>query len=389
MKLSNLVVNQIKNCHLKVSCEVFINLFNTTQECFFEITGARDVKVQKNYDYFVIGLLPLALTLGENLEVEDSIDLQLHNNLCDAIALFKTWFPSEGKESSMIFNDFRLDTPHGTRISSFFSGGVDALFNSVYFDSIYPNRPIDDLVLVHGMDIALDDHNLWEMTYSKLLETSKELDKNLIVVKTNIRDFHKGKVNYTHMGFGPILGSISNLLSSSVRLSLIGSYGLFSELAPHASGPLVDRLWSSSSQNVTHFTPRFTRLQKIEIINKLKPEALKNLRVCWKNSNSDYNCGLCEKCLRTRMELKILGALEMARSFPNSDIEIDIKALGDNIPEDDIYTYYFWKEIYNLETNDSILRSIKRSIDSYLKRRRKHILSQKSRKAFRYLKSKF
>jgi hypothetical protein len=372
MHLSNLVIRETKSSKI-LECMVRFNSDIKHQFCYIEIFSREPVNILNRYDPFIIGLLPVAMALGENLEIDEIIDIQLHNNLNDAIALFETWFPGEVKKIEILCKGYTHDVRQGKRIMSFFSGGVDAMFNCVYFDSSYSEHRITDLVLVHGMDIALGEETLWNQTCAKLGETARLLGKNLISVKTNLRDFQNGLVNYTHTGFGPMLGCISNLLSPDIGLSLIGSYGLFSELAPHASGPLVDRLWSSSIQNVTHFTPRFSRLEKIRWIAKLNQECLKNLRVCWKNPEGSYNCGTCEKCLRTRMELKILNALDIVETFPDSDIRKDIKLLGKGIPEDDIYTYFFWKEIAALEKDESIVASIKKSLLSYKIRRQSYI----------------
>lgn len=352
-----------------------------------EFFSCEPVNILERYDPFIIGLLPAAMARGENLEVDGSIDIQLHNNLNDAIALFETWFPKEVKKIEIICNGYTHDSKIGSRIMSFFSGGVDAMFNCVYFDSVYTNYPVTDLVLVQGMDIGLGETPLWNETCARLGDTASKLGKNLITVKTNLRDFQHDYVNYTHTGFGPILGSVSNLFSPDVGLSLIGSYGLFSELAPHASGPLVDRLWSSSIQSVTHFTPRFSRLDKIRWIAKLNQDCLKNLRVCWKNPEGSYNCGTCEKCLRTRMELKILNALDIVETFPDSDIRMDIKLLGDGIPEDDIYTYYFWKEIADLEKDISIVKTIHGSLRSYSTRRQIYTINKIFNKTKKMIKS--
>jgi hypothetical protein len=368
MYLSNLTL--IKNHKSTIlQCSVRSSTENKERLCYIEFFSCEPVNILERYDPFIIGLLPAAMARGENLEVDGSIDIQLHNNLNDAIALFETWFPKEVKKNKITCNGYTHDSKIGSRIMSFFSGGVDAVFNCVYFDSVYTNYPVTDLVLVQGMDIGLGETPLWNETCARLGDTASKLGKNLITVKTNLRDFQHDYVNYTHTGFGPILGSVSNLFSPDVRLSLIGSYGLFSELAPHASGPLIDRLWSSSNQSVTHFTPRFSRLDKIRWIAKLNQDCLKNLRVCWKNPAGSYNCGICEKCLRTRMELKIIDALDIVDTFPRSDIKDDIKLLGDGIPEDDIYTYYFWKEIASLEKNASIVKSIHKSLRSYRYRR--------------------
>lgn len=46
------------------------------------------------------------------------------------------------------------------------------------------------------------------------------------------------------------------------------------------------------------------------------PEALARLRVCWENPSS-YNCGQCEKCVRTMLGLRAFG-IERCAAFPNT-----------------------------------------------------------------------
>lgn len=43
--------------------------------------------------------------------------------------------------------------------------------------------------------------------------------------------------------------------------------------------------------------------------------ALQHLRVCTDNPGQVYNCGRCPKCLRTMVNLRIVGALERCPTF--------------------------------------------------------------------------
>lgn len=53
--------------------------------------------------------------------------------------------------------------------------------------------------------------------------------------------------------------------------------------------------------------------------------ALKYLRVCYMNEKGAYNCGKCEKCLRTMVSLYAAGVLDRAETFPP---EIDPRLLA-------------------------------------------------------------
>ena len=53
--------------------------------------------------------------------------------------------------------------------------------------------------------------------------------------------------------------------------------------------------------------------------------ALQSLRVCWENRAGQYNCGRCEKCLRTMSNLRIAGALERCTTFSS---RLDMSAIS-------------------------------------------------------------
>jgi hypothetical protein len=86
---------------------------------------------------------------------------------------------------------------------------------------------------------------------------------------------------------------------------------------------LLDQLWSSAAVMVEHDGAEATSAEKIAAIARDR-QALRWLRVCYKNPDQAYNCGRCEKCVRTMLPLHALGALEHATTFPN---DIDPEAV--------------------------------------------------------------
>jgi hypothetical protein len=45
------------------------------------------------------------------------------------------------------------------------------------------------------------------------------------------------------------------------------------------------------------------------------------LRVCIKNEGGAFNCGRCYKCVRTAVPLRVLGAWQDARTFPEKSTD--------------------------------------------------------------------
>jgi hypothetical protein len=98
---------------------------------------------------------------------------------------------------------------------------------------------------------------------------------------------------------------------------------------PIGSHPAVDGLFSSQRVTIMHDGARYSRFQKVRDLANW-PTALAALRVCPANPGSEANCGKCEKCLRTRLELLAAGVEDTAAFGPSlTPIELwDEQALG-------------------------------------------------------------
>jgi hypothetical protein len=65
------------------------------------------------------------------------------------------------------------------------------------------------------------------------------------------------------------------------------------------------------------------RVDKVAAIAS-SPVAMAHLRVCWRNEEGAFNCGKCEKCVRTKTELAVNNALERCLTL---DGGLEIEAL--------------------------------------------------------------
>lgn len=96
----------------------------------------------------------------------------------------------------------------------------------------------------------------------------------------------------------------------------IGASHHLADPVPMGSHPAVDHLLSSQRLQIIHDGSRFTRLEKVRELATW-PTGLAALRVCPETSGEEANCGRCEKCLRTRLELLAAGVEETAAFGPS------------------------------------------------------------------------
>jgi hypothetical protein len=194
------------------------------------------------------------------------------------------------------------------RVGAFFSGGLDS-----FYTFLKHQDEIEDLIFVHGLDIRLGDTSLRRRTSEMIHKVVSSFGKNVIEIETNIRSFLDSYVNWglTH---GATLSAIGHLLFPPLSRIYIPATHTYAELLPWGSHPLLDPLWSSETLQFVHDGCEATRIDKAALLSKYDI-ALQSLRVCWKNPHGAYNCGQCEKCLRTMLNLFVVGALERCTTF--------------------------------------------------------------------------
>src|SRR5699024_1103957 len=205
--------------------------------------------------------------------------------------------------------------PLTDRTVSCFTGGVDS------FDTLIRNESnIDALMYIHGFDIPLARTDVREVTSEHLQDIASMTGKELIEGSTNIRRFLNRAGKWPTVTHGAALSSIGHLLSGQFGRQLIPASHTYSDTFAWGSHPLLDHLWSSNRLSTVHDGAGSTRVDKTKRVAAY-PAAREHLRVCWQNTGK-YNCGVCDKCVRTMVALSLSGALPEFKTF-DSEITTD------------------------------------------------------------------
>jgi hypothetical protein len=88
-------------------------------------------------------------------------------------------------------------------------------------------------------------------------------------------------------------------------------------------GSIVLPLWFTEAFEFISHGLDVSRLEKVTFISNHEI-VLQNLRVCHKRPEGAYNCGKCEKCLRTMINLEVNNALDLCNTFER---DLDINAV--------------------------------------------------------------
>ncbi len=196
------------------------------------------------------------------------------------------------------------------RVGSFFTGGVDS-----FYTFLKHREEITDLIFVHGYDVALDDLPRRQAISEMGRAIEQATGVRFIELETNAIRLFKDFGRWGLHGHGYGLGSAARHLADYLDRIYIPSSFAEADLMPWASHPQTDPLFSDERLEVIHDGCEAGRIDKVEAL-AADPLALAHLRVCWERVEGSYNCGRCEKCLRTMTSLEALGVLKDSATFP-------------------------------------------------------------------------
>jgi hypothetical protein len=281
---------------------------------------------------FLAGCFPLAAVHGEaRLKIDGRPCSMLVEGLRTAHGWWSSWggMPNRMPAIEARYSN-RIDaSPAPRRAVSFLSGGVDGLHMLMRNHQLYqPSHPayIRDAIFIHGFDIGKRVHSPENERYRaalrRLAPIAAETGIRLIACRTNLRHLPSKPGFWADRHNGAALAAVGHaVLRGSAFLFIAASHHL-SHPVPIGSHPSVDHLFSSHRIQIIHDGTRFTRLEKVRELARW-PAGLAALRVCPEGSEDQANCGRCEKCLRTRLELLAVG-VEQTEAFGPSLTPIEL-----------------------------------------------------------------
>lgn len=302
-------------------------------------------------DPFLIACLVRSMERGEPVVVEGGIPVSsaLVDNLGRFQDLYARWYPYLRPVEIHAPLRAAPRSPTGN-VGCFNSGGVDSLCSTLR------NRDaITHLVLCQGLDISLKEAARWVRTVEQVRKVADALGKRLLLVETNVKQLSGPRTD----NHGAILASTASLLG--LDTIIVPSSLEESELGmPWGSHPEADPLLSSDWTTVV-YDETMARTAKLAYIADAGI-GLDQLRVC--NRQTDYNCGRCEKCLRTMSALHVLGAASAA--LPPFDPKM-LRAVKLWIEPQ----YGFWQGIHDAARergHEDVAREVQRMLRDYRRR---------------------
>jgi hypothetical protein len=335
-----------------------VSVSDRSHRLAFRSSGVRPEDME---GFLPIALLP-AMRIAEPVHLNGVVSAQLLAALPQIQDVFATWDPSLRRVPVQV--DSADHEPHqGTGVGCFFTGGVDSFY------SVLRHRDeITHLIFVLGFDVPLRHRaRLREEVVRMAREVAAALDKRLVLVETNLRPFSDDYAPWW-LYHGSAIAGVGLLFQRHFHQLIIPATHTYADLFPWGTHPLLDPLWGTESTEFVHDGCETTRVDKVGAIAS-SDLAMQWLRVCLANPNSAYNCGRCEKCLRTMISLHVHGALGRCRTFPSS---LNARAVSNVILRDANERSYMRENllaVQRLNSGRSLERGIRRALRGQLRRK--------------------
>lgn len=360
--------------------EIFFKILSENPDLFGEL--------QLSSDPFLVGCFVPALRHGERrIKVDGPISPWLKDNLVTLEKYLTTWYwrryrrPRDDSRVMLIESDGYTRRTGGSsaRTACFLSGGVDSLYTLWRNKKLIPlshSGSIKDVVFVHGFDMGGTlaggtREELFESYAARIRSFAEQVGVKVILASTNLRHLDSNVQCWLEEFQGAAMSAVAHTLSGRISDILVASSYDIPHLAPFGSHPLIEPRCSSFNLRIHHDSERTTRADKVMAIATW-PEALAVLRVCFGGDTENLNCGECDKCVRTMLELLCAGKLTEAGTFGADDVTVQMIDSFMSVREDTIYL-----------AEELIKRTRKAGREDLSKAIRRKVLYFRLRQAFR------
>jgi len=196
------------------------------------------------------------------------------------------------------------------RVGVLFAAGVDS-----FYTLMQRLDEVTDLIFIRGFEYPVEEQDLLDRMAAPVHTAAARLGLRVIELGTNLRPFLRGHgLRWGLHGGGVTKATLGHLLFPEFKRLYWGAGCTYAELFPWGSHPVLDPMWGSEAMEFIHFGMEADRIEKLRSLSQ-HDWLLKSLRCCNERPATALNCGRCEKCMRTMLNLMVVGALERCPTF--------------------------------------------------------------------------
>ncbi|NDP41123.1 MAG: hypothetical protein GZ089_00135 [Aromatoleum sp.] len=290
------------------------------------------------YDCFAIACFaPATMHRETRLVVEGDVCPLLIDGLGVAMAWYRHWYGPRWAPLAFEAGRRADVLPASGRVGAiYFSCGVDSLYSlrriTAGMPSAHWGAPRAALFVI-GYDLRKP--MAIERALANAQAAADLAGLTLVPVRSNIPSLDDDYNLWTLQFGGPGFAALAHALGRGIARAWLGADCDIPNLVPWCNHPATAPEFSSHDVEIRQDGIEATRAEKVGAIADWDI-AQRHLRVCTKNPEHMLNCGRCEKCVRTRLELLAFGSADALPAFGGSTLSAaDVNAI--EIRMDSIY----------------------------------------------------
>jgi hypothetical protein len=273
--------------------------------CFFECSGI-DLPPIDCLDYAALATVFYGMERKEDIHIKGAVSARLLRDLEEFQEAWAMW--ASRYHPIKVTADSEIEDAAKSSNGVFaFSGGVDSVFTFLRHQGGNAGRRTRKPVaacLVQGFDIPLDRKDEFNAAKRSAEAILSAYGVPLVILRTDWVDKVCGE--WIHQ-FGIALATCLHQFTGIVGAGVLGSDEDYAHLSfPLGSNPVTNPFLSGARFDIVTDGSGFARSDKLKEIAR-NSDASKHLRICWEGPDKGHNCGLCEKCIRTKLNFMANG----------------------------------------------------------------------------------
>jgi len=297
--------NKRKNIHISVShSDGEVKIFANDDIIEIDIQSPLAIN-SKRLDYTVWFILPIAMACNADITVDGAGSQTTIDNAYKISSIWESWLPSKFNAVKVSFSELCDDTQYkkDTGNLCFYSGGVDSTYSILKLSKAGQSQ---SLLTVHGMDYKYTDAARFEELTQKTQHFANSFGDQRIYIKTNAYALYKQyKINTSSSHISHIFalaGSAFLFSEHFSKLIIAADYRLDQQFLvyPWGSNSATNHLFDDGSTCLETADDDVTRSDKMPSL-LASQDALSALSFCKDYKTRPNNCGVCRKCMRTKL----------------------------------------------------------------------------------------
>lgn len=290
-------------------------------ELWYELPAGLPPIAPDDAEPFLIAAIMDAMRENRALHIRGGVSFQLLSNLGEFMVAWAKWFPDlyhvVATSAETITTSPRSDLPPHDSAVVLHTGALDAtstIRRHVLGTEGHRTRRIAACAMIHGHLIALESREKFDRAFALAKNVADGIGAPLHPVRTNAPLVLR--THWSHLYGAAAISALqffkplarSCLISGSKAYDSAHAFPSGSDAGmPCGSNPFTNALLSSDSMQVLHDGSGYGFVEKVRFVAEW-PEGRRNLRVCWRGTQLEPHCGVCEECVRTKLAFMALSS---------------------------------------------------------------------------------